>query len=190
MERKRMIEIGVAIVILLALLGVIFWMTRENTAQQIEEEKNTTLPTANTTPAPKPTYDPEDVPKAQEVSAGTVARTFVERVGSYSSESDFQNIDDVLGLVTTRLGAQLEREAKQARRQEPGGEGGYYGVSTSYLGAKTTQETEASMTLMVQTQREEAFGSPGNEEIRYQAIEVVLVQEGGVWKVDAYTWQD
>lgn len=189
MERKRMIEIATALAILFALGFLVWWMLRDTVQEEvIIKEDAQTLP--DTAPDNRPTTgDSEGAPKVQEVSAGTVARTFVERIGSYSSESDYQNVDDVLGVVTVSLGEKLEKDAERARAQEPNDDG-YYGISTSYVGAKTLEESETEITLLVQTQREESFGSPGNAEVRYQEIEVTLVQEDGEWKVDSYTWRD
>ena len=38
------------------------------------------------------------------------------------------------------------------------------------------------------TQREEAIGSPQNISVKYQEIELEYVMEGGVWKVDSANW--
>lgn len=190
MERRRVIEVTVAGIILLAFMFLVWWITRDKTVEQVvEEEKTQTLPATDTTQKPTTTIDPADVPQVQEVSAGTIARTFVERIGSYSSESDYQNVNDVSSIVTTELAAQLEEDAEEARAQSPDN-GGYYGISTSYVGAKNIEESDAAITLLVQTQREESFGSPGNSTVRYQTVEVTLVKEGQDWKVSEYTWGD
>ncbi len=190
MERKRVIEVTIAGIILLAFMFLVWWITREKTVEPvIEEEKTPTLPATNTTQKPTTTIDPADVPQVQEVSAGTVARTFVERIGSYSSESDYQNVNDVSSIVTAELAVQLEEDAEDARAKSPDN-GGYYGISTSYVGAKNIEESDTTITLLVQTQREESFGSPGNSTVRYQTVEVTLVKEGQNWKVSEYTWED
>lgn len=189
MERKRLREIIIALAILLALIIVAWWMLRPQQAP-VQTVTQTTQALPKTTETTTTTVDPADIPKVQEVSAGTVARTFVERIGSYSSESDYQNVDDVLGLVTEGLKATLERDAAKARSQAPKEDSGYYGISTSYVGAKTQEESDTQITLLVQTQREESFGTPGNSSVRYQQVELVLVKNGDTWKVDSYTWKD
>ncbi|MEK9156519.1 MAG: hypothetical protein AAB448_00030 [Patescibacteria group bacterium] len=189
MERRRVIEVTIAAAVLLALMFVVWFITRDTAEEQVvEEEKTQTLPATNTTEKPT-TINPADVPQVQEVSAGTIARTFVERIGSYSSESDYQNVADVSRIVTAELAAKLEEDAEDARAQSPDN-GGYYGISTSYVGAKNIEESEAAITLLVQTQREESFGSPGNSTVRYQTVEVTLIKEGKNWKVSEYTWGD
>lgn len=188
MERKRMGEIGIALVIILALVGVIWILTRgqapEPTIQP--EIKTPVLPAATTQSS---TTESMSVPAPQVVSASTVARIFVERIGSYSSESDYQNVNDVQSMVTPELAIKLTKDAEKARAQSPAN-GGYYGVSTAYVGSKVTEESETSITLLAQTQREESFGSPGNSEVRYQTIELTLVLQEDAWKVSAYTWGD
>lgn len=190
MERRRVIEVTIAGVILLALMFVVWWITRDPAPGPVtEEERAQTLPTTSTTPKPIPTIDYANAPRVQEVSAGTVARTFVERIGSYSSESDYQNVNDVTGLVTSELAARLAEDAEDARAKTPD-HGGYYGISTSFVGAEKIAESEVSIVLLVQTQREESFGSPGNSTVRYQTVEVTLVKEQEEWKVSEYTWGD
>lgn len=190
MERKRVIEVAIAGAILLALVFVAWWITKDSAPSSVgEQQKTQALPTTNTTPKPATTIDPADVPRTQEVSASTVVRAFVERIGSYSSESDYQNVNDVAGLVTAELAEQLEQDAENARTQAPDN-GGYYGISTSFVGAKNSEESETSMVFLVQTQREESFGSPGNSTVRYQTVEVTLVKEQEEWKVSEYTWGD
>lgn len=190
MERRRVIEVTIAGIILLALMFVVWWITRDPAPSPIvEPQKTQTLPTTSTTPKPTTTIDPADVPRVQEVSASTVTRTFVERIGSYSSESDYQNVNDVTGLVTSELAAQLAEDAEDARAKAPDN-GGYYGISTSFVGAENIAESEVSIVFLVQTQREESFGSPGNSTVRYQTVEVTLVKEQEEWKVSEYTWGD
>ena len=190
MERKRVIEVTIAGAILLAFMFLVWWIVRDKTPQQVvEEEKAQTFPITNKTEKPTTTIDPVNVPQIQEVSAGTVARTFIERIGSYSSESDYQNVNDVLGIVTKELSQRLQKDAEKARAQSPDN-GGYYGISTSYIGAKNSKESDTAITLLVQTQREESFGSPGNSTVRYQSVEVTLIKEGQDWKVSEYTWKE
>lgn len=191
MERKRAIEVGIAIFIILALVGVIWWMFLRQKPQTsvVSQDTPQHLP-QRTTPSVSTPETAVDAPQAQEVSATTVARTFAERMGSYSSESNFQNVEDVLGVVTESLASQLKKDAARERAAMPSETGGYYGISTLYLGAKTTEQSDTSIALLVQTQREESFGSPGNSSIRYQSLELTLVKEGESWKVNTYTWQD
>ncbi len=196
MERKKIIEIIIAVLVLLGLIWFVLWtITIGNVEEDTldAQEASNTLPSTPNTPLTVSSVDAstEGVGlKPTRTTASTVARTFVERIGSYSSESDYQNVEDVMGLVTANLATTLEKDAEKARAKTPTEEGGYYGISTSYIGAKTVTESDTGITLLVQTQREESFGSPDNTSVRYQSVTLVLVEEEGAWKVSAYTWED
>lgn len=179
MNRKK-IEIIAAILVIIALIVlVVFLLTRK------KAEDVTPTPEDTTSPADElPPVQPEDVPPPAEVSGQTVSRIFVERFGSYSSESDFQNITDVLSLATPGFQAQLQTLANTPPPSE------YYGVSTFVISSKVTAETETTMTLWLTTQRREAIGTPGNTSTRYQDIEVRLEKSGEDWLISGYTWQD
>lgn len=179
MNRKK-IEIIIAVLILIALIVlVVFLLTRK------KPEDATPTPDDTNITDELPPIEPEDVPPPQAVSAQTISRIFVERFGSYSSESDFQNITDVLSLATPAFQSQLQT---LAATQKPSEE--YYGVSTFVISNKITAETETTMTLMVTTQRREAIGTPGNSSTRYQDIEVRLEKVGEDWLISGYTWQN
>jgi hypothetical protein len=143
---------------------------------------------SQTTVIPLPEVAPEDVPAPEMVSAATFARIFVERFGSYSSESDFANVDDILALATPRFQAELESLVETYREQLEDQEG-YTGISTLFIGYKTLSETETSATLLVTTQREESVGNPDNTTLRYQDVEVALVRNGDSWLIDDVTWK-
>ena len=187
MERKQKIELGIAILIVLGLI-ILLAVILKRQPEKVEPTPTVNLPAATVTPKPS-TINPADVPPPKTVSATTIARTFVERIGSYSSESNYANVGDVQSLVTAELGAELKATAEASRKAEAGVGSGYYGISTSFVNAKIEQETETSITLRIQTQREEAFGSPGNAEIRYQEVLVTLIRENEAWRVSAFTWQ-
>lgn len=116
----------------------------------------------------------------------TLATSFVERFGSFSSQSDFTNIKDVYPLVTEVYQKELE---DLVEKSVPPAE--YYGVTTRVLSIKIQMQDEQTgvATLLVSTQKEEAVGSVQNVRVRYQDIILHYVKEGGVWKVNAAAWQ-
>jgi hypothetical protein len=135
-----------------------------------------------------PEVNPADIPAPGVVSASTVARIFVERYGSYSSETDFANVDDVMALATPTYQTELEASVDGYRRQFDEDDG-YTGISTIVIGMKTTSESEVATSFLVTTQREESVGSPGNTTLRYQDAEVGLVKSGDDWLINDLTWK-
>ncbi len=189
MERKTKIEIALAIAVLLLFVAfLLFWRQKVITpavttpVSTIDTAKDKTTPTttdAATTPEPV---------VVKETSAITVARTFVERLGSYSSESDAANIEDILPMATASFQKELEALVKSARASA---DGSYYGVSTLVVTApKTVSESATQTVLSMTTQREETKDQPGNTTIKYQSITITLVKSGTSWLVEGYTWKD
>jgi len=192
MERKTKIEIAVAIGIILIFLGfVVWWMwpaaQTQNSAvpSQSNIGSSTNKPTDSSAPSADAVIEP---PVVKETSASTVARTFVERLGSYSSEADAANIEDVLSMATPSFQKQLETLVKEARASSGGA---YYGVSTVVITTpKTISSSSTQTVLSMTTQREETIDTPGNTSVRYQSITVTLVKSGTTWLVDGYVWTD
>lgn len=195
MERKTKIELGLAIAVLIfALAFFIFWMTRAKPVAVIAEpvaqenipasKDKTVKKSSGTTSAPASSAEPV----VTGTSAVTVARTFVERLGSYSSEADAVNLTDILPLATTSLQKTLSDTAKKVRASSSGA---YYGISTLVVTApKTVSATDTETVLTMTTQRQESTGTPGNTTIQYQNITLTLVKSGTTWLVDSYTWKE
>jgi hypothetical protein len=130
---------------------------------------------------------PTPVVTIKETSSATVARTFIERLGSYSTEADAENIDDILSMATASFQAQLRSLAAQARTTE---QGSYYGISTVVLTTpKIVSTTETRVVLSMTTQREETIDEPGNTTVKNQDITITLVKSGTTWLVDGYEWE-
>lgn len=182
MLSRRKLEVIAAVLILILLIVLLFFIFRKAPVTE-EVPANTSVPTQVT-----PEVNPALVPTPGVVSAGTIARTFVERFGSYSSETDFANVDDVMKLATISYQAELEALVASYRRQFDA-EAGYTGVSTQVITLKTVSETDAATTFLVTTQREEAVGTPGNTTLRYQDAQVELVKSGDNWLINDLTWK-
>lgn len=142
------------------------------------------------TPAPSP-FTTEQLQKEKEIrmqasGVTTTAKLFVERYGSYSNEANFQNIRDVIPLMSTKFGAATT--ADLATKKVPVG---YYGVTTRVITVKVvSQDERAGMAVIdMSTQRVEENGSAQNPSTKYQDAELTLVKESGVWLVDSVKWQ-
>ena len=181
MERKHIIEIIIAVLILLGLGVLLWWIFMRDTEVIVDEETTTDTVVEDTVDPFSETVDTSTLPDQPE----TIARAFVERFGSFSSESGYGNIDDVLTLATSGMQAQLESIAAEARAQ--GGDS-YYGISTTILTIEELSRTEAEASFLITTQREESINSPANTTVRYQEIEVSLTANGDTWLVSGFAW--
>lgn len=122
-------------------------------------------------------------PTATQVGAETVARTFAERYASFSAESNFANVRDLLPLMTTRL--QAEENARVAKAVASSD---YYGVSSTLLALQTIDVTETSALIETSLQRVEARGSATNTSKKVETLRMELKFIDGSWLVDKTTW--
>ncbi|MFA6017973.1 MAG: hypothetical protein WCT28_01280 [Patescibacteria group bacterium] len=190
MERKTKIEIAVAVGIILIFLGFIVWWKWPVAQIQdsvVPSTSNIPASTSKTTDS-NAVSDVVEPPVVKETSASTVARTFVERFGSYSSEADAANIEDVLSMATPSFQKQLEKLVKDVRAAS---DGAYYGISTVVITTpKIISASSTQTVLSMTTQREETIDAPGNTLVKYQSITVTLIKSGTTWLVDGYVWTD
>lgn len=178
---KHKIEITFAILVLIAVFVLIWVLLRPTDSEIIdtapivqEEEEPITFRVSQPPPGPV------------EVAPTTVVRSFVERFGSYSNESDFTNIDDIATMSTPALQGRLLSIASEARATA--GED-YYGISTYVIAMNETARDAVAASYMVTTQRKESVESPANTTTVYQDISISLVKDGTNWLVSDFQWQ-
>lgn len=185
-NRQKLLIAGVLVLIAVLLL-LFFWPAKQkavrNTAPVATPSTNS-QPATLVVPKPTPTVTPEQKSQA---SAETVAKVFAERYGSYSSESEAANLEDVLPLATSSLAANLNAQITRLQRATTAEV--YYGVSTRVLNVTTTMVSETVITASLLTQREEAKGSIENTSVSYQTLVLTLEKSGDDWLVSEATWQ-
>lgn len=183
MTTKKKVLLMVGVVLFLILLFLLIWFLFKQKPIPV-----TVIPVETNTlvAPPRDTGVETVVPPIENVdtSLQSLAMTFAERYGSYSTETDFANLKDVLVLMSASLKAETEGFIAAAKTSNE-----YYGVTTNVLSVKVTSSTADSGTVEVSTQREESKGGPQNSEISYQKLLLNCVKEGGVWKVASAIWQ-
>ena len=184
---RRQIEV-IAAVLILVLLGCLLWWFLRPAAQVVETTKQATktLPaqSATTTQATETPVAP--VKQKLPPTAQTIGRSFVERFGSFSNESEYKNIEDVMSMATPALQAKLATLAEEAKKST---NPAYYGISTTVISVKTTGTTDTQVKLTITTLRSESIDSPANKVTRSQDMKLTLVKSGEDWLVDDYIWQ-
>lgn len=183
MLSRRKLEVIAAVLILIVLILLLWWFVFRQPKPEVVVN-----PQPDNIADLVPSVNPADVPAPGVVSAQTITRIFIERFGSYSSESDFANVDDIMSLATPSYQAELNSLLETYRRQYDA-EAGYSGISTRVITIKTVSESDTASTFLVTTQREEAVGTPGNTTLRYQDAEVSLVKVGEDWLVNDLNWK-
>jgi len=110
-----------------------------------------------------------------------LAKIFIERYGSFSTDSGYQNIVELEGLLTAKLWASLS-----AKIGTPVA-GGFVGVTTRAVAATLTDwKKDQSAVVNIQVaQTEERNGVAG---VFHKNVDVKFLKVKGQWLVDAFVW--
>lgn len=119
-----------------------------------------------------------------------IARPFVERLGSYSNQSDYGNIDDLKIFMTAEMKTWADTYMAKLKA-ESSEQDAFYGITTKALVepeiTKFDLENE-EVELIVSTQREETSSDKKNN-VFSQKIKINFTKENGEWLVDGAFWQ-
>lgn len=139
------------------------------------------------TPSPAPIPPPQR--SAGEADLASIGMPFVERFGSYSNQSNFENLSDLLPFMTEdfKKWAQGKINDQLAKPYQPI----YQGVTTKALSytMKLFDEKTGIAEMTVSTQRREMIGSPANTKTTTQDIALKFVQKDDIWLVDHAEWK-
>ncbi len=182
-QRRNWVVGALAIIILLVGLLLILLLLRRPERAPVAPEVQQSLPAQEI----RETAPSAVVPVTPAVaSAKTVAGTFVERFGTYSSDVAFINVEEVQTLSTPEYYATL------AAMVTPVPEGTEYrGRTTRVLSVEQTggSEAEGRITFLVSVQHEVAAGNRANAIIDYQAANVTVEKRREAWLVSAFAWE-
>lgn len=149
--------------------------------------------TPSPTPAPTPTPSPQPVPPPQRTSGeadlASIGMPFAERFGSYSNQSSYENLSDLLPFMTENFKkwAQGKINEQLAKPYQPI----YQGVTTKSLSytMKQFDEKVGIAEMDISTQRREMIGSPSNTKTYNQDITLKFVKTDDIWLVDHAQWK-
>lgn len=124
-------------------------------------------------------------PTNQEVDQNAskqLAKIFIERFGSYSSDSNYQNIRDVKNLVTSNLWSSLSAMIDDTVSNQQ-----YSGVTTKVIATSNNSWSNTSAKYTLSTMRKSSEN--GSTTTTNKDVEVILKKVNGSWLVDGYTWK-
>jgi hypothetical protein len=110
-----------------------------------------------------------------------IAKIFLERYGTYSTDSNFQNIKDVKDIVSPALWSVLS--VKIGVKQV----GPFVGMTTSVISTELAGWKDAEATVLLKTIRSQERG--GISSSSYQNATVSLIKQGQNWFVDNFIWE-
>lgn len=191
--RRRAILI-VALVLLLIgiLIAAILLLTRavptEAPLPAAEETPtDVTEPTAfSDTTFENPLLLPPPPAEEQETASQQMAELFAERYGSYSNQGDYQNLRDLLPVMTARYRRETEAFLATA---DPTPGATYEGVTSKKVSTDIRSDDGSSAVIAVSLQQEKTVaGSPPT--VGYRTLRMSLLKVGTEWKVDSAVWEN
>jgi hypothetical protein len=200
MTRRQ--TLGLAFIALGVIVVLAILLYSRSTPDEAAPPVDLPVPSATESPAPPEPASPEqpalevdglppETPPAADIAkmAGQAplerqAMAFAERYGSYSTQSDYENLEALLELMTPQF-ASRTRESIALQRSLADGQPEYSGVTTRALKAELldySEETETAA-LSVRTQRRESDG-----DLYYQGLAIEFAYRGGEWQVTYAEW--
>ncbi len=199
LRTRLFIIVSVAVLVILAISTVLVVISKQkqknnpaggNEGTPAEEDKPTPPLRLRTTPSsPVETIvipQGASVKKATplEVSQNTVrqlAKIFIERYGTYSTDNNGQNIREVQSFVTKELWTRISARLGQKTGSD------FVGVTTQVLSVELGNWSDAVAEVKLQTIRtEEKKGTVSNS---HQSVTVTLVNSAGEWRVKDFKWE-
>lgn len=186
-RRTKYILIIAGVLVLAMALSGGWWLTRKNSAD---------LPSAGSPALSNPSgtlaVDPSTLKQAtdaqqQVVNLETLARSFAERYGSHSNQSDFENLEDLFPFMTERMSRDSQKYVADQRAKKEVAIA-YSGTTTKALSAAFVERADNSAVMNVATQRREIGSNSATPRIYYQDLTLTFVKVGEQWKVDKAEW--
>lgn len=190
MDNSKKKKIFWLVVIILVIIGVLFFflVIRDKNTTEIVPEGNETTPEF-TAPSANIKFDPELEPKvgSTEFSVINLARNYVERLGSWSTDNQLHNLEELIPLSSASMRNYIESVQANYENQN------FEGITTKSLSAKIVYSDDISAEVSVMTQRiktsKKASDSDLKQEVYNQSAMVYIIKSGSTWLVDDVEWQ-
>lgn len=184
-DRRKLVVSIVIIVILLFVLAVGGWLLRRQRNAVLNEPA--VSPPINTLPAVKP--EPLPVKTLEEERLETVsrlARLFAERFGTFSNQSHYEGISDIMAVSTEDFQSWL-KEKYLPEIKEKDAASAYIGETTKVMNVTVDKISSDGAQATAQVQRT-VTDETGIIEVQYPELIIALVRENDVWLVDSAYW--
>lgn len=198
-RNKIIITVLASAIVALLILVILLWFLNRNGAGVGTESPNVnvgiqvpvTLPGASSADSLQPSAPAEEQNLEADIKA--IASTFVERYGSYSNQSNFENLLSARSLMTIKFRAEVDSFVRQQDGFNPSDVtlgAVYEGVTTNVINVKIEELDEdlGEATALVKTQRIASKVDSSNPRPYYQDIRITLEENSDGWKIDSAQW--
>ena len=190
-RRSQIVLFALPIALVLTAFGC---RAKNNNANTAAANSNR-VATTNTTVSAPVTLNVTGGPEAPRRSAteqelARLASAFAERYGSYSNQTNYENLEALYVFMTPAL-QDATRAFVAAEREKQRDTSIYYGITARGLSVKTASLDEGggNASFLVSTFRKETIGSGGNVKTFQEELVVDMRKDGDAWRVDQAIWQ-
>jgi cytoskeletal protein RodZ len=181
-DKRKKILLVVAVVILL--LALLLWVLRTSDKNPNTNENSNTTPPVFVPPSANLEYNPSLEPQesSTEFSAINLAKSYIARFGSWSTDNQGANLKELLPLSSPKMQEYLASIELNFGKQE------FSGNTTKSLSAKIININDNQAEILVNTQK---INTKANleQEVYYQEVLVKLIKSGEGWLVDQVEWK-
>lgn len=199
MPRKIKVIIGIVLIIVVVIVVLLLLFGgRERGGASVSSTPATETPQGGTpsgdalsaSGAPSSVAPSTATARGTPVSYEATARSFVERYGSYSNQSNFENIEALYPFMTDRMRRESKDTVAAQRSDARRTLVVYSGVTTRVLSLATISSSVTVANVRASTQRTQSGGTiQGAPRVSYQDIELSLLKVGEEWKIDSAVWK-
>lgn len=167
-------------------------ITQETPNAQEQREANVISGEGLITPSPTSgsVNAPPEQKRAAESEIQVLSMPFVERLGTYSNQSNYENLSQLLPFMTETMQGWANEKITAAQKQPFNTL--YTGITTKALSFQVVSinETAGIAEAKIATQRKESVGTATNAKVYNQDISLKFKNIGGAWLVDSATWEN
>jgi len=193
-RRRAILIVALALLLLAIVIFAIVYFWPKPPAPAVPAAPTSTAetePAAPAAPAKNPLNAAPNVVAAAPGSTAAVqiAELFAERYGSYSNQGDFQNLTDLLPIMTAKYRAETEAYLATAT---PSDASNYQGVTSVKISSeiRAYSQSAGTATVAVTLQQQKTTGASPTPAISYRSLRMDLKLVGTDWKVDSATWEN
>lgn len=183
MQLSRRKKIVIAIIVLLVIIGVLFLVWRLSKEPGKSPSNEVEQPVFRA-PSANLEFKPIEVPPidSTEFTILNLAKSYAARFGSWSTDNQGHNLEELMPISTTKMAAYL-------KSIEPIDSQKFLGITTKSISAEISAQSDKTAEVKVNTQRIET-NEKLEQKVYYQDILVSLMKNGDQWLVDAAFWQE
>ena len=191
-RRRALLIVGLALILIALIVTAIIMLTRVVTPAVQDPPVDDPAPTEIEEPlAAADEFENPLIVREAVVAPGAtagqqMAELFAERYGSYSNQGDYQNLRDLLPVMTPGYRASTEAFLETASTA-PGAT--FEGVTSVKISTDVRSVTDASAVIAVTLQQEKRSGTSAPT-TGYRTLRMELTLIGEDWRVDAAAWED